>query len=191
MVRRAGKTSWPTRFWFVPMRPTLAPRVCSRIVFSKYVVVVFPLVPVTPIRVMRRPGSPNQWAAIWPNTARGSSVTSQGPSWPVGGVWQRTAVAPLSRASRMKRFPSVRLPRKAAKRAPGVTVRLSQVRPVISRSGTAAWSSRAVPRSSLVSSKGSHLHADGPAARLRKGSAGPQADGWMVLSTSLGPERRP
>ena len=53
-----GITSLPIMFWLVPMRPTLAPAACSKIALSRYVVVVFPLVPVTATMVISSAGWP-------------------------------------------------------------------------------------------------------------------------------------
>jgi hypothetical protein len=70
------------------------------------VVVVFPLVPVTPAMIMEAAGSPNQFRPSRARAARLSGTTTQGPS-PSGFRWQRTQAAPFSRAMGMNRWPSV------------------------------------------------------------------------------------
>ena len=52
VVRSAERIASPIMFWFVPMSPTFAWSVCSSSCFKRYVVVVLPLVPVTPITVI-------------------------------------------------------------------------------------------------------------------------------------------
>ena len=100
------------------------------------------MVPVTPTRVIRSPGRPNQLAAICPKAARGLGETSQGPG-SAGGWSQRTATAPLASAAGIHWFPSVFSPRKAANRPPGERVLVSQVREVISTSSRVRpWVSR-------------------------------------------------
>ena len=90
----------------------------------RQVVVVLPLVPVTPTRVSSRAGWLNQLAETRARARRASGVASQGPS-PSGGVSHRTAAAPFSRASRINRAPSVLAPGRATNRAPGSRVRVS------------------------------------------------------------------
>ena len=69
-------------------------------------VVVFPLVPVTPTMVMEAAGSPNQFRPSRARAARLSDTSTQ-EALPSGFCWQRTQAAPFSRAMGMNRWPSV------------------------------------------------------------------------------------
>ena len=88
------------------MSPTFAPRTCSSTDFKRYVVVVLPLVPVTPRTVRSRPGWPNQLAERAARAALGADTVIQGPGSP-GGTAQTTAAAPSSMAWEINRCPSV------------------------------------------------------------------------------------
>ena len=123
----------PISFWIVPIRPTRCPA-SVRMCLIRLVMVVFPLVPVTPTKCIFRSGCPNQAAQSCPYSFRVSSVRicrSPSPrSWSAS-----TAAAPLSSAFPAALCPSKCSPRMQANSIPGFTLRESSVRPVISMSG--------------------------------------------------------
>ena len=82
------------------MRPTFAPSVCSSTVFKRYVTVVFPFVPVTPIIVMLSAGWPNQFAAACASAVRADFTRTYG-IFPDGARSQSTAAAPFFTAAGM------------------------------------------------------------------------------------------
>lgn len=103
----------------------------------RFVVVVFPSVPVTPMTQSRRPGQPKNAAEIQLNASRASRNRTYAAGACLNSISPATAAAPLEIASAMKSWPSVERPRSATNRKPGSTRRLSIDMPVIATSGTA------------------------------------------------------
>ncbi len=128
----------------VPMMPERSPAAAA-IRSSRYVVVVFPFVPVTPSTRIARAGSPWNRAQSGPSTLRteptracGTSTSSQRST--------RHAVAPAATAAIVWSCPSVCAPGIQQKSAPGTTCRLSCT--------TARTTASSSPRTStLVSTK--------------------------------------
>jgi len=109
------------RVSMVPMSPQGMPE-ALRTDSMRYVVVVFPLVPVTPI-VFRERARGNSRFRIRGRAAFVSlTVMKDAPllrsAWP---ALQITRYAPRPAASSMNRCPSVMLPERAMKASPGVT----------------------------------------------------------------------
>lgn len=117
MVSALGTRSPPTRISTPPTSPVSIPA-ARRPASSRNTVVVLPLVPVTPMRVMSRPGSPYTQDAASPSRARTSGVTRTGRplaaarSYPAGSV--RTATAPAPAAWAANWAPCARAPGSAA-----------------------------------------------------------------------------
>ena len=76
VVRSVCRTRSPIMFWIVPMRPTFAPTVFSRICLSRYVLVVLPFVPVMPIMHILSAGCPYQFAPSAASAARASGTST-------------------------------------------------------------------------------------------------------------------
>ena len=95
---------------------------------------VLPLVPVTPMSVIRLDGFPYTQQAISPSLPRGSASTKTGTpvaaarAFPSGSV--RIATAPAATASAQNAAPCTRLPGKATYKSPAATVRESRVTPL-------------------------------------------------------------
>jgi len=84
----------PNRISTVPITPTDFPA-ARRIASTRYVVVVLPFVPVTPISVMPFAGSPNERA-----TSRPSTFAVDGTTTIAGGFVLRLSRAVLASTSR-------------------------------------------------------------------------------------------
>ena len=140
VVRQAGSSSSPIILRFVPMRPHFSPVVPSRMALMRFVVVVFPEVPVTPTSFMCSAGRPSRFAEVSASPRRVFPVRTQGIS-DAGCSSQRTQTAPRSAAAPMKAWPSLWYPRTATNRSPGFVFRESQDTPVISISGSAVMDS--------------------------------------------------
>ncbi len=134
VVNPVSTTRSPRRNPSVPRIATSECRAASTAAVMN-VVVVFPLVPVTPTTVRSRVGSP--WIA-WltgPSASRTSSTTMVGiPQSPARDTIAATAPAPAAAAT--KSWPSRSKPGMAANREPGSTRRLSCVTPVGRTSGS-------------------------------------------------------
>ena len=131
----------------VPMTTQGIPAVPSTSA-SMWVVVVLPLVPVTPMTSRRVEGSPWTADATGPRLRRTSATTSRGTSAAPpasesasGSSSTINATAPAATASPVKRCPSTCSPRTQANRSPGDTARLSSV--TLSTSTVASPTSRA------------------------------------------------
>ena len=144
VVRSVSRTLSPIMFWIVPIRPTFAPSVFSSTVFSRYVTVVLPLVPVTPIMVMESAGWPYQLAAAIASAWRALPVRTYGTSI-CGFFSQITAAAPFLTAAGINLWPSAAKPGTATKSPPGWTWRESALTPLISSSGEAVHSITSIP----------------------------------------------
>lgn len=151
VVSALGSRVSPMRISTVPTTPVSIPAARSP-ASSRYTVVVLPLVPVTPMRVRSRAGSPYTQAAASPRLARASCTTRTGrpvaeaSSYPATSV--RIAAAPASAACAANRAPCTRVPGSAAYRSPGRTARESWVIPETAASSPgAACSLHSMPRS--------------------------------------------
>ncbi len=89
---------------------------------NRWVTVVLPFVPVTPMTDSERLGSPQSRAATGPSAARTSGVTTCGTSTP--SSWStNSATAPAPTASPARSWPSLRLPRTQQNIAPATDPR--------------------------------------------------------------------
>ena len=157
------------------------------------VVVVFPLVPVTPTRVSRRAGWPNHAAPSTRAARRPSRTRISGTPDPEAAS-TTTALAPRPTASGTKRCPSACEPRTARYTEPGPAERLSAVNAegvgptggaVTSRSAPRSWPSSSCHVRGIVSESpvhSAHTVTDAP------GGAGSPAAG-AVRTTRPRPRR--
>src|SRR5215213_759386 len=135
VVRTLGTRWSATRISTVPTRPVVRPA-ARRTASRRYVVVVLPFVPVTPISCRSRAGEPYTCADTAPRTARGSATTTAGSvhPWPTSrrapSRSVTTATAPDACTAAAKSAPCARAPGSAAYRSPGRTERESRVTPV-------------------------------------------------------------
>src|SRR5919198_1315087 len=159
-------SSAPIMVATVPISPGTRPAAASPARIRK-VVVVLPLVPVTPSIDIAAAGWPYTWAAIEPSTARTAGTTSTGTSTDSSAapaLSVSTATAPAATASAAKETPCVARPGSAANRSPDRTCPLAAVMP---RTSTAA--PRTVPRSPASSASRTGATRDGrgsPSAEL-------------------------
>ena len=111
----------PTLMPVVPITPGVIPA-SRRIPSRRYVVVVFPFVPVTPIMVSRSAGRPKNSAATGPMACRTEGTTTLVTGRPRSSRLSAiTEVAPASTAAAAKSCPSTRVPGTQKKSHPGRT----------------------------------------------------------------------
>jgi hypothetical protein len=123
VVRTTGRSSPATTEVTVPSSPQGHPTASSSW-RMRNVVVVLPLVPVTPITGRRAVGSPWNAAAARAITARTSSTSTSGTPSPSGRATTSPA-APRATASGAKSCPSRVKPGTQKNSVPGATARLS------------------------------------------------------------------
>ena len=107
--------------------PTLRPAASSTLRIM-WAVVVLPLVPVTPIMVIRREGLPNRLALIramaWRLLATLRTVTPSSPARSMS-CWMTRAAAPLAAQPAAKSWLSRWVPTMQTNSTPGAALRLS------------------------------------------------------------------
>ncbi len=154
VVNAEGRVSPATRTPVVPITPGASPA-ASAIASTRYVVVVFPFVPVTATTRSEREGWAWKRPAAWARASRGSTTsTAVAPlaSRASNPAAPKTAAAPAATAAAAKRAPSACTPGRAKNASPGFTRRESSASPEISRSvaprtasvSTSARSSRSI-----------------------------------------------
>ena len=119
MVRALSNFSSAISIPSVPINPDVIEFSCQ-ICFTKFAVVVFPLVPVIPIAFMLSNGCPYNQAEIAPTISRGFGCMKDGIE-PSIFLSLNTATAPLLIACSKYEMPCVLAPAKAINRSPGNT----------------------------------------------------------------------
>src|SRR5262249_26755808 len=141
VVSTLGWSTPSTRMPTVPINPTLRPA-ARRPASTRYVVVVLPDVPVTPMTRNFDDGSPYTKAAAAPSTERGAGGTTAGTldgrvAAPAGSV--STATAPRATASAANWAPCTFVPCRAAKMSPGSASWARSVTPLTATAALVCW----------------------------------------------------
>ena len=123
-----SSTIRPSRYPKVPSTPTRWSAAESTPAIRQ-LVVVLPLVPVTPISFNCRLGHPAKSWHRRANDSRGFGTTHDGTGNSAMGRWASTAAQPRATASAAKSRPSQRLPGSAANNSPSRSCRESLVQP--------------------------------------------------------------